>query len=669
MSSFIYANYRIVISGAKPHFYNMRHYLFLLLLIYVYSSRAQNAKLIDSLERTLPGLTADTLRADYVCALAFEYRVTQPDKATRLANEAYSLSQKTGYISGQALALNHLGILCKNRGAFDSAVMYHRQALQLREQINEWQGIASSHNNLGVTYRAQGNLTKSAFHYLQALRIREQNNDVYGMAVAWKNLSQIYQTRGKTDIAFRFLKKSLALMQQAGDEMEIARTHIQLAYNYYERNIYDKAELELNKAISILQKLGDESNRCEALTMMGNICTETGRLSKAEQYFSKALVLAKSTDDQIGMMTLELSLGQYFFSNNDFKNGVAHTNAGLAIAENLDNKDAMRDGYELLYKAYREKGIESLALHYADKFYTLKNELITAASDRTVSELQTQYETEKKDLEIAKQHIEIQKAQEVNQRQRMQLSALAVLLFMVVVIAYLAYSRYKLRQKALLDAERLQQQELRNQSIIEAEEKERMRIARELHDGIGQQLSALKMNLSAMEPEAKPQPALHDKLVNLIKLTDDAVKEVRGVSHQMIPNALLRSGLAGAVRDFINYITASGKLNISLSVNDMNRRIDTTKEAVLYRVLQECVNNIIKHAQATHVTIQLVMHPTYLNLIVEDNGKGFDTAALKQGEGGIGLRNIESRIAFLQGTVEFDSTPGHGTTVIIDVPV
>jgi signal transduction histidine kinase len=215
----------------------------------------------------------------------------------------------------------------------------------------------------------------------------------------------------------------------------------------------------------------------------------------------------------------------------------------------------------------------------------------------------------------------------------------------------------------------LQQQELRSRAIIEAEEKERTRIARELHDGIGQQLSAAKLNISGLQASLNTNNNEEKVMIqNAIDLIDESVKEVRVVSHSMMPNALIKSGLVSAVREFINKISSSGSLRINLEIVGLTDRLEQTVETVLFRVLQELVNNIIKHAQATEVSIQLIRHETELTILIEDNGVGFNVDKVLDKEGGIGLKNIQSRVAFLNGQVFFDSHVDKGTTVTIEIP-
>jgi signal transduction histidine kinase len=149
-------------------------------------------------------------------------------------------------------------------------------------------------------------------------------------------------------------------------------------------------------------------------------------------------------------------------------------------------------------------------------------------------------------------------------------------------------------------------------------------------------------------------------------MVDDAVREVRSVSHNMMPNALIRFGLAKAVREFIDKIAATGALKVDLQIVGLNDRLESTTETVLYRVMQETVSNIIKHAAATTISIQLIKDDESLTMMIEDNGKGFDTKKISE-FGGIGLKNIISRVEYLNGTVDFDSFPGRGTTVIVEL--
>jgi signal transduction histidine kinase len=176
------------------------------------------------------------------------------------------------------------------------------------------------------------------------------------------------------------------------------------------------------------------------------------------------------------------------------------------------------------------------------------------------------------------------------------------------------------------------------------------------------------MNLSAFESEIKfedkEQQLAFEKIIQLV---DESCKEVRNVSHNMMPNALLKSSLSSAIREFIDKLDHK-KLQVHLYAEGLDERLDSNTETVFYRVIQECVNNVIKHAEATTLDISLIKDKEGISATIEDNGIGFSISD-KEKFKGMGLKNIITRIEYLKGTVDFDSTPGKGTLVALHVPL
>lgn len=243
-----------------------------------------------------------------------------------------------------------------------------------------------------------------------------------------------------------------------------------------------------------------------------------------------------------------------------------------------------------------------------------------------------------------------------------------VIAFFIEIIALsglLAY-RVKLMQgmseKLLIEKNLIQQQ--RTQAVLEAEERERIRIARDLHDSVGQTLAAARMTLGNYLSQKKIESS---EMQNSLDLLEDSIKEIREISHNMMPSSLTKFGLTSALKQFTNKINALGKIEIELQIVGFKERSDEKIELMLYRIVQEIISNIIRHADARKVNIELVRHDTELILIVEDDGKGFDTARTENH--GIGLKNIATRVEYLNGNVNFDSSIGKGTSVVIEIPL
>jgi len=203
-------------------------------------------------------------------------------------------------------------------------------------------------------------------------------------------------------------------------------------------------------------------------------------------------------------------------------------------------------------------------------------------------------------------------------------------------------------------------------SMIEGQEAERLRIAKDLHDSLGGLLSTVKAHFTTIQNEIEQLDAL-DLTGKTNALIDEACIEVRRISHNMMPHALSLSGLKGAIEDLGTHLQEQG-YSVNVEIDNLPEALEPTKEVMIYRLIQEIISNIRKHAQASSILIQLIGHKNEVNLLVEDNGRGFtyETALAK---GGLGLKSINSRVAYLDGTIDWDTQPNNGTSLTINIPI
>ncbi len=324
-------------------------------------------------------------------------------------------------------------------------------------------------------------------------------------------------------------------------------------------------------------------------------------------------------------------------------------------------KELLSNNYAEMSKLANVTGNYKSALDYFTWHTQLKDSIFTSQKNRQVEELSTLYETNKKEQQILGQQLTIKKRNSL-------IVVILVMSALALLVVFLLYNRYKWKQKTNMQIEILKQQELAAKSILEAEEKERSRIAKDLHDGVGQMMSAARMNLSSFYNQLQVKNNSEDQsLLNIIQLVDDSCKEVRAVSHSMMPAALLSKGLPDAVDELVSKINGTA-LQVHFHSEGFDTRLDSNTETIVYRVIQECVNNTIKHAEATELDIALICETDIISVTIEDNGKGFSYNHSHEEEEGIGLKNIRSRIQFLKGTVDFDTAPGRGTLVAIHIP-
>ena len=382
---------------------------------------------------------------------------------------------------------------------------------------------------------------------------------------------------------------------------------------------------------------------------------------KAFEYFTRTLLIDSSFANKKQMSDSYVNLGTVFLIQGKFAAAIPYLQRSVILAEESGYIQGKLKALQSLSSAYKNSGEPDLAFQTLQRSIRTKDSLFNASSEAKIAELQTVYETEKK-----QQQIDLQQAQ--LSKKNFILTSTILLAIMLGLLGFSAYRRYKLQEKSRLQSAMIRQQELATKAVIKAEENERQRIARDLHDGVGQMMSAAKMNLSAFESEVSfqdnDQKLEFEKIIGLV---DESCREIRSVSHNMMPNALLRNSLAAAIREFIDKI--EGKtMKIHLFTEGLDERLDSDVEIVLYRVIQECVNNVVRHAQASTLDITIIRDKDGISATIEDNGRGFDAKDSSKFDG-IGMRNIITRVEYLKGTVEFDSAPGRGTAVGIHVPV
>jgi len=257
---------------------------------------------------------------------------------------------------------------------------------------------------------------------------------------------------------------------------------------------------------------------------------------------------------------------------------------------------------------------------------------------------------------------------------------LAIALFVLVLIFYFYFRQRLVLTKLKINEEKesrnkevnqlmIQQQTKTLEAMVEGQEQERKRIAKELHDHFGSLMATVKVNLTTVAANKEITPESEQQMQHLAKLVDQACIDIRSLSHSMHVGISEAFGLVPALKDLTNSISQSGKIQVSFHSSNCAEKLDSTIEITAYRVIQELVSNVLKHAKATKLTIQLTCLEDIINIIVEDNGRGFDADFLMKNSQGMGLKSLQERITELHGEFEVDSRPEKGTTVIIDLPI
>jgi len=633
----------------------------LIMLLFCANLSAQTNAVIDSIEKALPN-QKDTILAKSYNELTWQYRTVDQDKAIDYGNKAIELGKKTGFDKGVAQAYNDLGIIYFDQQDFAKAITLYQQSFAIRSRLKDDKGIAALYNKIGIVYQKEAKFD-SALNYAQkALAIYEKLDDKVGISYSLNNMGIVNQNVGNLDEALKYQQQSIAIKEEIHDKLGLSGSYVNVGNIYVLKNNIPEAKAYFEKAEGILRQINNPEYLANSINNLASLYQKIGENKKALPLAQESFDIREKLGDIKGQVSCLINMGSILTAEKEYKTAEEKYNLGLKLADTLASclaeKPKLYNGLSELYEATGDykKSMEMarLTVQYNDSIYT-------ADMNKRFSEMETKYQTAKKDQQIQEQQFELTKKQ-------YWLYGSIGFAVLLLLLGYSFYRRYKLKQEKRLQNEVIKQQDLSTKAVIAAEENERRRIAADLHDGVGQMMSAAKMNLSAFENEI---PFSNDQQKNafekVIALVDESCKEVRSVSHQMMPNALLKSGLASAVKEFIDKID-SRVLKINLYTEGLNERLETNTETVLYRIIQECVNNVIKHSGANQLDISLIRDEDGIAATIEDNGKGFDTGDKQKFEG-IGLKNITTRIQFLKGTVDFDSTAGKGTLVAVHVPL
>ncbi|MBU0766045.1 MAG: sensor histidine kinase, partial [Bacteroidetes bacterium] len=373
--------------------------------------------------------------------------------------------------------------------------------------------------------------------------------------------------------------------------------------------------------------------------------------------------------DRQGIASTWNSIGKANLENGMCREALKSLQKSLDIARELGLKDIEKEDYSDMAAAYAHLEDFTSAFHYKELYSALNDSLFNEESQKQLADMQIKYDTEKKEKEI--ELLNKEKQLEQNNKKNL-IYAISIGFLLIVIIAMVSFNSYRHRQrhKQLLiqqEADKaLREAEKRTLGkIIEAEEKERNRFAKDLHDGIGPLLSSIKLYVNELTTEDTEEAEKQEMLNYTNELLDDAVKSTRTIANNLMPSVINDYGLVKALQSFCDKISLTRSVTIRFTSNT-EERFEKTAEIILYRIVMELINNTIRHAEAKQISIALNKAGNDLRISYSDDGKGFNVEkTLNDRKTGLGLNNIITRIRSVDGSCEMKSEPGKGTEVAI----
>ena len=625
---------------------------------------------VDSLTQVLENAPSPTEKGRISLALARAYQSVDLLQSRNYARQALSWLDSQDPL--RADALDQLGRFYFYQTQFDSALYYFRQARDLLALAQDTFRIASLNISIGSVLLQQSHYTEAISIFIENLKYFEPRQDMVNAAKCYSNLATAFAQMSNFEKAIEYSRKALTIFRQQGMDQFTMITLPNLATQFMQNDQLDSANHYFQLAETLATRYGNKRSLALIYTSLGDLNLESEHLELARDYTLKSIQLKQELNQAKGISQAYHNLGLIAFKEQKYPEARKYYLKAMTDADSESRLELLKRIKEVLVAESNWKE----ATRYAEEVQKLGDSLQAEKNMKEIAAAVSQYETAKKENEILQLKSKNQELAIRHNRNQIFLWSIAALCLGLLLLGYLTYKNihrkrvidrqnFKINQQKMI--EQLRQQELDTiDNIIQIQESERSRIAADLHDSLGSKLATLNLYVDKLQEEVPEHMKKELSLIPLKKLTNDTYQEVRQISHNINAGAQVKDGLLVALQHMANYISHTNNIQIEVLGIDLDHRIDNTLEIQLFRVIQELVTNVIKHANATEATIQLTKHDSELNIIVEDNGCGFHPDEIKFG---LGLKNIENRLANIGAEFSIDSSPGHGTTVIINTPL
>lgn len=488
---------------------------------------------------------------------------------------------------------------------------------------------------------------------------------------------QIQLDKGHVDKAISIFEMALMEVDTSGGNIVFAKLLGTLARCKTEKGAVDTALKLYSRAEKAFVRIGAKRDQLRILSNLAyfyDFTIENYRLAKL--VYARGLSLVRGTKRYGGPHTaLASNYGALLLYLKDIDSANALFNEALTIAKRDSLKAYIYKIYDQKFDVFTQKGNADSMARYYRLHDSLKYVVLSEKNEKAFNELVVQY-----DVALNKsQKLQAQKERDLETAKNKRLTILSIslsaLAILAVITTLLVRDRYRNKAKIARQSEALKEKELeqvlrekqvnRMTLLMEGQEQERSRISKELHDSLGSLLSTVKIHFGVVEDKLDRNT---EQVNHAFKLLDEACEEVRRISHDMASNVLSKFGLEAAIRDLVEHIQRAKDFDVELVISGDHKRLDENIEIHLFRVVQETVNNVLKHAKATRLCVNFSIWPELVTLIVEDNGVGFSQETAKT-KGSMGIENLRARVEHMCGTIQIDSEGGNGTTIIVEVPL
>lgn len=579
----------------------MKRLALLVFLFVSFHTYAQSQAIIDSINN-----------------IPYDSKVQQANKLTDVYLKNAKNAQKIGYDLGQANSYSNLALIYYYQGKYSLNVNYSLKAIKLYESLNNQEKIASEYGSLGYSMKRR-DMPQAQYYLQKALRIAESNNFITPLLSIYNNYGVLKEMQNQLDSALLFYQKGLSLKVKIQDTIGIPYSLNNIGGIHLMRGEFDKAIPFFNQALALRQLRKDSIGIAENYTLFGDLFTAKKQHIDAIKWYQKSLNIALKHD-------------YLFLAQNNYKQ----------ISEN-----------------YEQLNDKSAAFDNFKKHTALNDSLINQQTNDKIAELQIQFETAKKEKEIAESRVKAK-------QQKFLLIGILVILTFTVVTATLIYRQQKSKNLQLKQEHQLRTAILQIETQNQLQE-QRLNISRDLHDNIGAQLTFIISSVDNLKYAFAIKNAdLERRLQNISSFSRDTIVELRDTIWAMNSQSISVNDLNLRILNYLEkaqYAKESVEFKFASAPEISERELTSVEGMNLYRIIQESINNALKYADPSRIEIAFNNVYGNLEIVVSDNGKGFDQTSIQFGNG---IRNMKKRAADIQAEIDINSTTA-GTKVIVNL--
>lgn len=551
---------------------------------------------------------------------------------------------------------------------YDLALSYVEELILLADQQSNIGSLAIGYYQKGNIKRILGDLDEATEAFLYCSKLTEGTDNLKLQGSAYGGIADIYSISNNHSNAMVYYNKAIAIIRKTTDSSVIASWIANVGDEYLTYGDYDSALLYFTEAGLIFEKIDYPIGEAYNLGNIGAVHANTGDNRQAEENMNEAIRILEEVEDYYPICFYLLYISDIYIEKKDLGSAINYASKSLQLAKQYKLKQQISEANLKLSELYEMMGETDEAFaHYRDHI-TYRDSVNNIETVQKIADQTRDFEVNLREKEIDL----LEKSQTLD---RTYIIIAVTLLILAVVV--LLYFRQRFLTTKLTAAERRKKNEqkikdLLNtqeskalQSMVKGRDHERKRLAQELHNHLGSLLATIKVNINGIEEKAISN---HHTLTTLI---DQACADVRNISHELNMGISENFGLVPALKELTTYLKKSSNLQVEFSATMCDHPMESEEEITIYRIVQELVSNVLKHAQATKLGISLTCfeEENLINIMVQDNGKGFDGEPTSLDSSGMGVKSMRQMVESLQGVMILDSSIKNGTSVNIDLPL